>query len=101
MQLQSHLKEIHQLKGEVVAISADELSTALSTKSSLGITFTVLPDPRKKIIRLYGILHPNEGIARPSVFIVDRKGFVRYRYVGKDAADRPKTALLVNVLRWL
>ena len=101
MQLQAHRKEIQDLKGEIVAISSDELPTAIVTKSSLGLKFTILPDPDKKIIRLYHVLHPEEGVARPAVFILDSKGFVRYRYIGKDAADRPRASLLVNVLRWL
>lgn len=101
MQLQAGLSEIERLKGQVVAISGDDLRTALAAKGSLGVTYTVLPDPEKKTIRLYGVLHPEEGIARPAVFIIDRKGLVRFRYIGKDAADRPMMALLLNVLRWL
>ena len=101
MQLQARLSQFKKLKAQVVALSADNLQTVLKTKETLRLSFTVLPDPRKKVIRLYSVLHPKEGVARPSIFIIDPKGFVRYRYIGKDAADRPKTARLVNVLRWL
>lgn len=34
-------------------------------------------------------------IAKPSVFVVDRDGIVRYRYVGRREDDRPKNALLL------
>ncbi len=34
-------------------------------------------------------------IAKPSAFVVDREGIVRYRYVGRREDDRPKTALLL------
>jgi peroxiredoxin len=101
VQLQAKLNEFKKLKAGVIGISADNSQTAQSTKASLGLSFDVLPDPDKNIIRLYSVLHPKEGIARPAVFIIDKKGVVRYRKIGKDAADRPKTALLLNVLRWL
>ena len=101
MQLQSKVKKIRELGAEVVAVSADEGQTADATRKALRLGFPVLSDPEKKVIRLYGILHPDEGIARPTIFIIDRKGFVRFRYIGKDAADRPKTELIVNLLQWL
>jgi hypothetical protein len=34
-------------------------------------------------------------IARPSVFIVDAEGTVRYRYLSRSPEDRPKVELLL------
>jgi peroxiredoxin len=101
VQLQAKLNEFKKLKAEVVSISSDSSQTARSTKASLGLSFDVLADPEKKTIKLYSVLHPEERIARPAVFVIDKKGVVRYLKIGKDAADRPKTTLLLNVLRWL
>ena len=101
MQLQSELSKIEALKAQVVAVSDDNLDTALNTKASLRLKFTVLPDPNKEVIRRYSVLHPDEGIARPAVFIIDKEGVVRFRYIGKNAADRPKNVRLLNALRWL
>ena len=61
----------------------------------------MLPDPEKKLIRRYSVLHPQEEVARPATFIIDKKGVVRFRHIGKDAADRPKNVRLLNALRWL
>lgn len=61
----------------------------------------MLSDPERRIIKLYGVLHPEQNIARPSVFIVDEKGIVRHRYIGKDYTDRPSIQSLLMVLRWL
>lgn len=85
----------------MVAISTDDLATAQMTKERLGLSFAVIPDSDKQIINTFGLLHPDEGIAMPSVFIIDEKGEVRWRYIGRDAADRPGTLLLINVLKWL
>jgi alkyl hydroperoxide reductase subunit AhpC len=57
--------------------------------SDLGITYPILSDESREYIRDYDVLHPDEGIARPSLFVVDRDGIVRWQYVGMNAADRP------------
>ncbi len=101
MELQSDLSKINALKAQVVAVSADNLDTALNTKASLRLKFTILPDPNKEVIRRYSVLHPDEGIARPAVFIIDKEGVVRFHYIGKNAADRPKNVRLLSALRWL
>ena len=101
MELQSDLSKINALKAQVVAVSADNIDTALNTKASLRLKFTILPDPNKEVIRRYSVLHPDEGIARPAVFIIDKEGVVRFRYIGKNAADRPKNVRLLSALRWL
>jgi peroxiredoxin len=101
VQLQSDLSKIKALKAQVVAVSADNFDTALNAKASLRLKFTILPDPNKEVIRRYSVLHPDEGIARPAVFIIDKEGVVRFRYIGKNAADRPKNVRLLNALRWL
>ena len=101
MELQTNLKRILTLEGRLVAVSADSLQTAIQTKSSLKLSFDVLADTKRKVIQLYGILHPEENLARPAVFVIDQKGYVRFRYIGKNAADRPTNARIINALKWL
>lgn len=63
--------------------------------------FLLISDVKRQITKLYGVLHPTEGVARPSVFIVDKRGIVRYRYIGKDYTDRPSIKSLLQALAWL
>ena len=74
---------------EVVALSADTPEEARLTVSELGISFPILSDSSRTHIRAYDVLHPEEGIARPSLFVLDRDGVVRWHFVGMNAADRP------------
>ena len=61
---------------EIVALSADTPEQARMTVSELGITYPILSDSSRTYIRAYDVLHPQEGIARPSVFVLDRDGMV-------------------------
>ena len=86
---------------EIVALSADTPEQARLTVSELGITYSILSDSSRTHIRAYDVLHPQEGIARPSLFVLDRDGVVRWQYVGMSAADRPALGDVLEQLRAL
>ena len=71
------------------------------TVSEQGLTFPVLSDSSRTYIRAYDVLHPQEGIARPSLFVLDRDGVVRWQHVGMSAADRPALGDVLEQLRAL
>jgi hypothetical protein len=53
------------------------------------LPFPLLSDPRGEVIRRYGPWDEDEGVAVPSIVVVDRSGEIRYLYSGSDFADRP------------
>ena len=69
------------------------------TVSELGLTYPVLSDSSRTYIRAYDVLHPQEGIARPSLFVLDRDGVARWQYIGMSPADRPTIGDVVEQLR--
>ena len=95
------MEEIKGLGASLVALSSDDAETAEMTIEALQLTYTVLPDPNREIIRRFGVLHPQEGISRPATFIIDAEGVIRFQHIGKDFSDRPNESLIVNTLRWL
>jgi peroxiredoxin len=53
------------------------------------LPFPLLSDPMGETMRSYGVWDEEGQIARPAIFVIDRRGVVRYAYVGEDFADRP------------
>jgi hypothetical protein len=53
------------------------------------LPFPLLSDPRGELIRGYGLWDEAEGVAAPSILVLDRTGEIRYHYSGSDFADRP------------
>ena len=53
------------------------------------LPFPLLSDPRGELTRAYGLWDEDEGVAVPSILVLDRTGEVRYHYSGSDFADRP------------
>lgn len=85
----------------MIAISVDEQSFAWSMAQTTGAKFQILSDADKKVITSYGILNAAEhdGIAHPSIFIVDREGKIRFLHVGKDPQDRPSDEIIIEEVK--
>ena len=59
----------------------------------IGVTFPLLSDFNKDVIRQYGVFNEDmiglKGIAKRAVFVLDQDGVVRYREVLDDARNEP------------
>ncbi len=70
-----------------------------------GITFPLLIDKTRKIIKRYGVYHwlslEAYNIARPSTFIIDKTAVIRYIYVGSHQFDLVKQAEVLETLKTL
>jgi alkyl hydroperoxide reductase subunit AhpC len=55
----------------------------------LNLNFPVLADDGHKIIDTYGILDPSGKISRAAVFLLDKKGIIRWQYIADDYKVRP------------
>ena len=82
-------------------MSVDDQSFAWSMGQTTGAKFQILSDSDKKTIISYGILNAAEhdGIAHPSIFILDKEGKIRYLHVGKDAGDRPPDEAILQEVK--
>ena len=87
----------------MIAVSVDEQSFAWSMAQTTGAKFQILSDADKKTIASYRIVNAAEhdGIAHPSVFILDREGKIRFLHVGKDPQDRPPDETILEEVKKL
>jgi peroxiredoxin len=74
---------------EILAISVDPAEKNRELTDRLKLTFPVLSDAGHKVIDTYDILDPGGKIARAAVFVLDKKGIVRWTYVADDYKVRP------------
>jgi peroxiredoxin len=89
--------KVKQAGADMIAVSVDEQSYAWSMAQTTGAKFQILSDAKKETIAAYGIVNAAEhdGIAHPSIFILDKEGKIRYMHVGKDPQDRPTDEAIV------
>jgi mycoredoxin-dependent peroxiredoxin len=73
----------------LTAISVDPVEKSRALASRLGIQFPLLSDPGGEVARAYGVWHAEKEIALPAVFVIDRRGAIRWKRVSASLNDRP------------
>ena len=100
-QLASYAREIEEFEErgvQIAGISVDPPPNNASMVGKLMLPFPLLSDPEGELARLCGLWNAEEGVAVPSVVVVDQSVEVRYLYSGTDVADRPKDDEIFAVL---
>ena len=88
--------KLHDMGAQIVAISVDSPFANKGFADVNNIRFPILSDYDRKVIEAYGIkLNNFAGLAgyvaaKRSVFITDKDGIVRYKWVSDDPAIEPK-----------
>ena len=100
-QLARYAREIEEFEGrgaQIAGISVDPPPNNARMVGKLLLPYPLLSDPEGELARLFGLWNAEEGVAVPSVVVVDQSGEVRYLYSGRDFADRPKDEEVFAVL---
>ena len=83
------------LEGSVVGISMDSVFTLKIFAETYNLGFPVLSDFNKKVAKAFDVLQDPwvdlgyKGVTKRAVFVVDRKGVLRYRWVTEDPDNEP------------
>lgn len=86
---------IGSLPGQVVGVSVNDPFTNKAFSDMNKLQFPILSDYLRETIKKYNIFHENfAGLngytaAKRSVFVVDDKGIVRYKWVSEDPGKEP------------
>ena len=86
---------LEDLKVQLVAVSVDSVYTLKAFALTYNLQFPLLSDFNKKVSKSYGVLQSQweslgyKGVAKRSVFLIDRRGVLRYRWATESPADEP------------
>src|SRR5678809_324497 len=87
------LARLNQAHAQVYGISVDTFFALKAFHDAQGLTFPLLSDFNKQVIRAYGVFNEDmiglRGIAKRAVFVLDKDGIVRHREVLQDARNEP------------
>ena len=78
-----HYNEIRTAGAGLMAASVDAPNRSEALRQQLSLPFPILCDTERRVVREWDIYNPREkgGIAKPSVFTIDRDRTVRYAAV--------------------
>ena len=87
------LARLNGANAQVYGISVDTFFALKAFHTAQKLTFPLLSDFNKQVIRDYGVLNEDmiglKGIAKRAVFVLDKNGVVRHREVLDDARNEP------------
>jgi glutaredoxin-dependent peroxiredoxin len=92
------MARLNEARAQVLGISVDTFFTLKAFRDQQHLTFPLLSDFNKQVIRAYDVYNEDmiglKGIAKRAVFAVDAGGVVRHAEVLADARNEPDYARL-------
>ena len=97
-----NLKIYNSLDAEILGISVDSFFTLKEYKESQNINFQLLSDFNREVSEQYGVLYEDffgmKGVAKRSVFIINKEGVVVHSEILEDASDLPNFNQIISSL---
>ncbi|GAC1565811.1 MAG: peroxiredoxin [Ktedonobacteraceae bacterium] len=96
---EAELDRFENYDTQVVSISEDSVHALNAWAKSMGTTIPNLSDfyPQGQVIDAYGVRNPG-GFSERAVFVIDKKGIIRYIEVLNSTGDMPDNEALFEVL---
>ncbi len=94
-------ESIMKLDAAILTSSVDGQWTEKAFAKELGVKYSILSDFHRQVIPLYGEYNDKAGIAKRSVFVIDKKGKIAYKreYEAKDMPDLDEAIEVIKKLK--
>lgn len=97
------MSTLNSAKAQVYGISVDTFFTLKAFQKDQNLTFSLLSDFNKDVIKAYDVYNPDmiglKGISRRAVFVVDGQGLIRHAEVLADARNEPNYQAAFDAIR--
>ena len=83
------MSEFKKLDAEVLGISVDGIWTHLAFSKDRRLNFPLLSDfePKGAVSKLYGAYEVKNGESARALFVIDKKGTIRWSYLSPDGVN--------------
>jgi peroxiredoxin len=96
------MAELNKVSGTVLGVSVDTFFSLKAWADQQRLTFPLLSDFNKDVIRKYGVVNPDmiglKDISKRAVFVIGRDGTVKHREVLDDARNEPDYTKVTQAL---
>jgi len=86
-QYQADIAKFDATDTQVLGISVDSGPANAHWAKELGVTFPILSDFKRTVVKDYGIFNEAQGFANRATFVVDKQGIIRHIEQGNTAID--------------
>ena len=94
--MEAELARFQAEETALIAVAVQDQAGAQATVAEAGVSYPVLADPDHQIADKYQVYNLlGDGVATPSVFIIDKTGQLVWSYIGQSVGDRPDNATIL------
>jgi peroxiredoxin len=84
---QADIAKFGETETQVFGISVDSVPANTRFAKDLGVTFPLLSDFKRTVVKDYGIFNEAQGFGNRATFVVDKEGIIRHVEEGRTAID--------------
>src|SRR2546427_12870529 len=83
---------------QIFGVSVDSVPANREFAKQIGVTFPLLSDFKRTVVRDYGIFNEEQGFGNRATFVIDKDGIIRHIDEGNVAIDPNSAEEACNVL---
>ena len=83
---------------QVFGVSVDSIPANRRFAQDIGVTFPLLSDFKRTVVKDYGIFNEEQGFGNRATFVIDKNGIIQHIDEGTVAIDPTSAAEACNVL---
>ena len=84
---QSDIAKFDETDTQVLGISMDSFASNREFAKQTGVTFPLLSDWHRTVVKDYGLLDEKSGYSARATFVIDKDGVIKHIEEGRTAID--------------
>ena len=84
---QADLAKFEAMDTQVLGISMDSFAANKRFAQDIEVTFPLLSDWKRKVVKDYGLLNEQTGYSARTTFVIDKEGIIKHIEEGRTAID--------------
>ena len=84
---------------QVFGLSVDSVPANREFAKQLAVTFPILSDFKRTVVKAYGVFNEEQGFGNRATFLIDKEGIIRHIDEGNVAIDPTRVVEACNVLK--
>jgi peroxiredoxin len=95
---QADIAKLESSDTQVFGMSVDSVPANREFAKQIGITFPLLSDFKRTVVKDYGVFNEEQGFGNRATFVIDKEGIIRQIDEGNSAIDPTTVVETCNVL---
>ena len=95
---QADIAKFEATDTQIFGISVDSVPANKEFANKIGVTFPLLSDFKRTVVKQYGVFNEEGGYGNRATFVIDKDGLIQHIKEGNEAVDPTSAEDACNVL---